>query len=142
MRKIVSAILFAGLVLPAIPAMADPPPWAPAYGKRAKEDAYRGRDRDEHYRDDRDRDDYYRDDHRHHERRVIRYNEVVYRGDDGRYYCRRSDGTTGLIVGAAVGGLVGNSLSRGKSATLGTLLGAGAGALIGQAVDRDSVYCE
>ncbi len=25
----------------------------------------------------------------------------VYRGNDGRYYCKRNDGTTGLIVGAA-----------------------------------------
>ncbi len=32
------------------------------------------------------------------ERRLGR-NDRIYRGGDGRYYCRRTDGTTGLIVG-------------------------------------------
>jgi uncharacterized protein YcfJ len=73
---------------------------------------------------------------------MVRYEERVYRGDDGRYYCHRSDGTTGLIVGAVAGGLIGNQLARGSSATLGTLLGVGAGALIGQAIEKDRVYCE
>jgi hypothetical protein len=138
MRKIFSAALIAAFVLPALPVAADPPPWAPAHGRRAKD-----HDRDE-YRDRDDDRDYYRyyDDHRRHERRVIRYDERIYRGDDGRYYCHRSDGTTGLIVGGIAGGLIGNSLSRGRSATLGTLLGAGAGALIGQAIEKDQVYCE
>jgi len=145
MRKMLSAAMIAAVLLPALPVAADPPPWAPAHGRRAKEAErdYRERreDRDEDH--DRDRGYYtYRDDHRHHARRVVRYEEVVYRGDDGRYYCHRSDGTTGLIVGAVAGGLIGNQLARGKSATLGTILGAGAGALIGQAVEKDRVYCE
>src|SRR6185312_8346393 len=145
MRKMLSVAMIAAIVLPTLPVAADPPPWAPAHGRRAKdaERDYRERreDRDEDH--DRDRAYYtYRDDHRHHARRVVRYEEVVYRGDDGRYYCHRSDGTTGLIVGAVAGGLIGNSLARGKSATLGTLLGAGAGALIGQAIEKDQVYCE
>jgi len=144
MRKILSAAMIAAFVLPALPVAADPPPWAPAHGRRAKdaERDYR-EDRDDYRDRDRDRDYYnYREDHRHHARRVVRYEERVYRGDDGRYYCHRSDGTTGLIVGAVAGGLIGNQLARGKSATLGTLLGAGAGALIGQAVEKDTVYCE
>jgi hypothetical protein len=132
MRKILSAAMIAALVLPTLPVAADPPPWAPAHGRRAKDAE----------RDYREPDFYYRDDHRHHARRVVRYDETVYRGDDGRYYCHRSDGTTGLVVGAVAGGLIGNQLARGKSATLGTLLGAGAGALIGQAIEKDSVYCE
>jgi hypothetical protein len=74
------------------------------------------------------------------ERRLSR-NDRIYRGRDGRYYCRRSDGTTGLIVGAVAGGLLGNALSGGRSATLGTLLGAGGGALLGQSIDRGSVRC-
>lgn len=146
MRKIFSAMMIAAFVLPALPVAADPPPWAPAHGRRAKdaERDYR-EDRDDDRDHDRDRDRayyYYRDDHRHHERRVVRYDEVVYRGDDGRYYCHRSDGTTGLIVGAVAGGLIGNQLARGKSAALGTILGVGAGALIGQAIEKNSVYCE
>ena len=66
----------------------------------------------------------------------------IYRGDDGRYYCRRSDGTTGLIVGAAIGGLIGNRLDRGESGILGVLLGASAGALLGREIDRGSIVCD
>jgi hypothetical protein len=68
----------------------------------------------------------------------IEASERVYRGQDGRYYCRRSNGTTGLIVGALAGGLLGNALAPGGSETLGTLLGAGGGAVIGSEVDRNS----
>ena len=71
-------------------------------------------------------DDYYRDGRYYRERRLTR-RDRIYVGRDGRYYCRRSDGTTGLIVGAAVGGLIGNSLDGGRSSLLGTLIGAGAG---------------
>jgi hypothetical protein len=85
-------------------------------------------------------DQYYRDGRYYRERRLTR-NDRIYRGQNGQYYCRRSDGTTGLIVGAAVGGLIGNSLDNGRSSLLGTLLGAGAGAALGQQVDRGSVRC-
>lgn len=85
-------------------------------------------------------DDYYRDGRYYRERRLSRYDRI-YAGRDGRYYCRRSDGTTGLIVGAAVGGLIGNSLDRGRSSLLGTLIGAGAGAAIGAEVSRGNVRC-
>ena len=54
-------------------------------------------------------------------------NDRIYRGRDGRYYCRRNDGTTGLIIGAGVGALIGNSIDDGRSSLLGTLIGAGAG---------------
>lgn len=65
----------------------------------------------------------------------------IYRGNNGNYYCRRNDGTTGLIVGAALGGVIGNSLDNGRSSLLGTLLGAGAGGLLGREVDRGGVSC-
>jgi len=83
---------------------------------------------------------YYRDDHSYGERRLTRYDRI-YRGSDGRYYCRRSDGTTGLIVGALAGGILGNSIANGRSTTLVTLLGAGGGALIGRSIDRGSARC-
>jgi Glycine zipper 2TM domain len=77
-----------------------------------------------------------------------RYDEPVYRntrtwrGDDGRYYCRRSDGTTGLIIGGAVGGLIGNEVAgRRGDKTLGVILGAGIGALAGRAIDRSGSSC-
>jgi len=54
---------------------------------------------------------------------------------------RRPDGTTGLIVGALAGGVLGNLIAPGKSEVLGTILGAGAGAVAGQAIDRNSARC-
>ena len=84
---------------------------------------------------------YYRNDRSYGERRLTRYDRL-YRGSDGRYYCRRSDGTTGLIVGALAGGMLGNSLANGHSTTLITLLGAGSGGLIGRSIDRGSARCK
>ena len=69
------------------------------------------------------------------------YSGPSWRGDDGRMYCRRRDGTTGLIVGAAIGGLIGNSLDNGRSSLLGTLIGAAAGGAIGREIDRNNVRC-
>ena len=85
-------------------------------------------------------DQYYRDGRYYSTRRLSRYDRI-YRGNDGRYYCRRSDGTTGLIIGAGVGALIGNSLDNGRSSILGTLIGGAAGAAIGREVDRGAVRC-
>ncbi|MBX9813761.1 MAG: glycine zipper 2TM domain-containing protein [Sphingomonas sp.] len=68
-------------------------------------------------------------------------NDRVYRGRDGRYYCRRNDGTTGLIVGGLGGGVLGNLIAPGGSKTLGTILGGLGGAAIGTSVDRNQVTC-
>lgn len=110
MKKTAMAFAAAALVGTSAPALADPPPWAPAHGKR-----YKDRDRT-----------YYTSDN------GIRY----WREDDGRYRCRRSDGTVGLIVGGAAGALAGRAIdTRGERAT-GTILGAAAGALLGREIDR------
>jgi hypothetical protein len=69
--------------------------------------------------------------------RVLTQEDRVYRGDDGRYYCKRNDGTTGLIVGAAAGGLFGNIIAGRRSSTVGTLLGAIAGGAAGASIDRN-----
>lgn len=79
----------------------------------------------------------YHSDRKYRERRLGR-NDYVYRGGDGRYYCKRNDGTTGLVIGAIGGGLLGNAIGGN---TLGTLLGAGGGALLGRSVDRGNVRC-
>ena len=70
------------------------------------------------------------------------YNDRIYRGSDGRYYCRRPDGTIGLVVGAGVGALLGNLIAPRGSRTIGTLIGAAGGAAIGYAVERGDVRCE
>lgn len=61
-----------------------------------------------------------------------------WRGKDGRTYCRRNDGTTGLIVGGVGGALVGRTIDTGGDRTLGTLGGAAIGALAGREIERSS----
>ena len=82
-------------------------------------------------------DNYYRTDRRYREHRLSQ-NDRIYRGQDGRYYCRRSDGTTGLIIGAAAGGVLGNIIAPGDSKTLGTVLGAIGGAAVGVSISRNT----
>jgi outer membrane lipoprotein SlyB len=61
----------------------------------------------------------------------------VWQGRDGRYYCRRGNGTTGLVIGAAGGALIGRAIDGGRNRTTGTILGAAAGALLGREVQRN-----
>jgi hypothetical protein len=71
--------------------------------------------------------------HDRHDRRYLTKKDRVCRGSDGRYYCKRSDGTTGLVLGAVGGGVIGNAVGGGL---LGTILGAGGGALLGKHLDK------
>lgn len=117
-----SAMALTGLGT-AAPAAADPPPWAPAHGKRAKDRAiYDSRG-------------YYR------EPRRLDRSSRVWRGNDGRYYCRRDNGTTGLVIGAGVGALAGHELAGRGDKTLGAILGAAAGGLLGREIDRGDLKC-
>ncbi len=70
--------------------------------------------------------------------RRLSSNDKVYRGSDGRYYCKRNDGTTGLIVGAVAGGVLGNVIDGGRHRAGGTLIGGALGALLGKSVDQNS----
>ncbi|HEX8485801.1 glycine zipper 2TM domain-containing protein [Sphingomonas sp.] len=95
------------------------------------------------YSEDDDRDEngydaarYYRSGPNYQER-VLSPEDRVYAGQDGRYYCRRSDGTTGLVLGGAAGGILGNVIDGGRSRIVGTLLGGAAGALAGRSVDQN-----
>ena len=105
------------------------------YGGRYRDDDYRDGDYDSRYETDYDAARDYRDDPRYHER-VLTADDQVYRGSDGRYYCRRSDGTTGLIVGGAAGGVLGNVIDGGRHRGAGTLIGGALGALLGREVQR------
>lgn len=73
--------------------------------------------------------------------RAVRANDRVWRGDDGRYYCKRDNGTTGLIIGGAAGALLGREIDGGRNRTLGTILGAAGGALLGREIDRSGMKC-
>ena len=67
------------------------------------------------------------------------YHGKTWRGSDGRLYCRKPNGTTGLIVGGAAGALVGRELDGGRSRATGTVLGAAVGALLGRHVQRNVI---
>jgi hypothetical protein len=114
-RKTLIAATLATAALPTAAAWADPPPWAPAHCYRAKKGdiAYRRTDNG------------------------IRY----WQGGDGRYYCRKGDGTVGLLVGAALGALVGRAIDTRGERTTGTVLGAAAGALIGNELAKGPTRC-
>ena len=92
---------------------------------------------DDRFATDYDAARYYRDEPRYAERRLGPDDEV-YRGSDGRYYCRRSDGTTGLILGAAGGGILGNIIDGGHHRAAGTLIGGALGALAGKSIEQNS----
>lgn len=69
-----------------------------------------------------------------------RYGDRTYRGDDGyaRYRSTRkcSNGTTGAILGAIAGGLLGRTIDTGGDRAVGTILGGAGGALAGRAIER------
>ncbi|HSG55086.1 MAG TPA: glycine zipper 2TM domain-containing protein [Paracoccaceae bacterium] len=139
MRKKILIFAAALLAIPAAPAAADPPRWAPAHGYR---------DNDRHYDrvsdrrgDRRDSRRIYDDRGRYVEPRRMSSNDRAWRGDDGRYYCRRDNGTTGLIIGAAGGALVGRTVDTQGDRTVGTVLGAVLGGVLGREIDRGGARC-
>ncbi|MEG3087897.1 glycine zipper 2TM domain-containing protein [Sphingomonas sp. PB4P5] len=108
------------------------------YNDSRNDPRYNSRDDDDYSRAEPNYDPsrYYRDGNNYQER-TLRADERVYAGNDGRYYCKRSDGTTGLILGAAGGGILGNVIDGGRSRVVGTLLGGALGAVAGKAVDQN-----
>ena len=90
---------------------------------------------DGQYATDYDATRYYRDGPQYQER-TLSSNDQVYRGSDGRYYCKRNDGTTGLIIGGAAGGIIGNVIDGGRNRVAGTLIGGALGAIIGKKTDQ------
>ena len=72
---------------------------------------------------------------------ALRPGDRIYRGQDGRYYCRRSDGTTGLVVGGSAGAALGALIAPGGSEILGALIGGAAGAVIGREIERGELRC-
>lgn len=70
-----------------------------------------------------------------------RYKYREWRGRNGKRYCRKPDGTTGLVVGGVAGALVGRTIDSRGDRTLGTLLGAAGGALAGREIERGGSRC-
>ncbi|WP_019834471.1 glycine zipper 2TM domain-containing protein [Sphingomonas sp. PR090111-T3T-6A] len=116
--KVMSALV--ALSMTAAPFAAD----AQYYGGRHDRDGWSEReyrDGGPGYRDGRG----YRDGPGRHDRR----------GRPDRHRCH--DGTTGTIIGAIAGGLLGNAVAGYGDRTAGTIIGGGVGALAGNAVGRD-----
>jgi hypothetical protein len=135
MKKTLMALTMAALVLP----MATPV----AAQMWRNDDRHDSRDRhdgryDNRGRNDRDRYDSrgrYREPHR------MSRNDRAWRGRDGRYYCKRDNGTTGLIIGAGAGALAGHEIAGNGDQTLGTIIGGVAGGLLGRQIDKGDVKC-
>ena len=96
-------------------------------------------DRDRRYRGGRGR--VYDDRGRYYEPRRISRRDRMWRGNDGRYYCKRDNGTTGLVIGAGVGALAGHEIAGRGDRTLGAILGGVVGGVVGREIDRGSLSC-
>ncbi|HUD30070.1 MAG TPA: glycine zipper 2TM domain-containing protein [Novosphingobium sp.] len=147
------------LALAAFAATAAALPVAPAFADQSwsgRDDRRDRRDDRRDYRDDRrdDRRDYRGSDRRGYQRsgiydsrgryaqpRRIDRNSRVWRGNDGRYYCKRDNGTTGLIIGAGVGALAGNQIAGSRDKTIGTILGGVLGGVAGREIDKGDMKC-
>lgn len=121
-------LLGASLTLAAPPPVyADPPPWAPAWGYRAKgknKQKHKGKVRYESY-DER---------------------EYVERTRDyGIYYNTCDRETVGAVIGGAVGGLAGSQIGKGHgqvaAAVAGTIIGVIVGREIGRSMDQVDQNC-
>lgn len=72
----------------------------------------------------------------------VHANTRVWRGENGQYHCRRSNGTTGMLIGAAGGALLGREIAgRYGDRTLGAILGAAGGALLGREIAKSGARC-
>jgi hypothetical protein len=70
------------------------------------------------------------------------YGNRSYYGRHSYAYRCRGNGTTGTILGAIVGGLLGDAaVGRRGDGTAGAIVGAGVGALAGRAIDRSGDRC-
>ncbi len=78
---------------------------------------------------------------RHYHDQRVSSDTRIWRDNDGRYRCKTANGTTGLLIGGAVGGLAGHEIAGGGDKLLGTVLGAAGGALLGREIDRDKYRC-
>ncbi|MDX1423908.1 MAG: RT0821/Lpp0805 family surface protein [Kiloniellales bacterium] len=144
LTSLVASGLFAVLVAgAAAPVAADPPPWAPAHGWRAKHDD-RYDDKHYHKRDHKHRRKHVykrRHEHDHYERERYAGYQVPYGLDLGR--CNRT--VLGGVLGGAAGAALGSTVDKhdGRTAAIvgGTIIGVLVGGAIGQYMDSIDQNC-
>ena len=125
-KSAIALALAIAAALPAGPAAADP------YHRHSDRWERHGDHRQERVYDSRGR---YRQPH------YINRNSHVWRGRDGRYYCRLENPTPGLVIGAGVGALAGHELAGNGDRTLGAILGGVLGGVLGRQIDRGDLRC-
>lgn len=125
MRKTLIGLTALAVAVPAMPSVA----MAQSHHSRYERDYRDGYN----YRQDRRQDRRYA--HYYDQRGY--YSGPTWRGRNGQNYCRRSDGSTGLLIGAVGGALVGRTIDSRGDRTAGTLLGAVIGGLLGNSIERD-----
>lgn len=91
----------------ALPAVAEPPPWAPAHGWRKKHDPY-----------------------------YVGYTGHKWEKDYGVIGGRCNTEAVGAVLGGAVGGVVGSQVGKGSDRVIATILGTAVGAVIGSKIGR------
>ena len=115
--------------LTAMPAAAEAQSRYGYYGRSAYDSRYDDRRYDQRRYDQR------RYDQRRYDSR--RYDNRYNRGRYSHHYGRRCDsGTTGTIIGAVAGGLLGREIAGRGDRTTGAIIGGAVGALGGRAIDR------
>jgi surface antigen len=112
-QALIIAVLTSGL---ASPALAEPPPWAPAHGYYKNKNKYK--DHDDHYSA-----------------------EIEYHGGGGNalpaLHCEHSGAQTGAVIGGIVGGVLGSNIGKGDGKTLATIAGTIFGAYVGKSIGAD-----
>lgn len=133
LKKIAFALAVSGMVATAAPAAAVEIA-SPGHRVEAPVDSVWHNNRNRGWREDRYRGGYDRYQSRRGYGEPVYRDTRVWRGRDGNAYCRKKDGTTGVIIGGAVGALLGREIDGGYDRTLGTILGAAGGALLGKEI--------
>jgi surface antigen len=108
-RTLAMLALAAGVLAVSAPrnSYADPPPWAPAHGKRKKGDDYTG------------------------------YNGKKWKRDYGVLDGRCNREAVGAVLGGIAGGAIGSQVGKGENREIAIVLGTIAGAAIGAHIGRD-----
>lgn len=72
---------------------------------------------------------------------AVRGSQPYWWGSNGQIYCKRQDGTAGLIVGALAGGTLGNVIAGQGDKTLGSVIGGSLGAILGNEIAKGNARC-